>query len=256
MAPRRLAGSTAHAADRGKPPLAARGVARQRVHSALQLQRRQPRADDPHARRCGSAVKLRNMLGPNHGQVPKAPTPDPFEIRARRPQGALCAMATAQGRTVPRTPLDAARLRPPRRDLHAHSSPARRHDLPGQPCEPAARIAHDQPPHPRPACESRAGMPNGTDGDDTFLRVLPQGDWECASATAAGCRRELDSHERVGEADYEFALGNVMRATRGRRGGAAASTGHALVPPALSWRDPRSSGQRPRRLLRRRRRCR
>ena len=62
------------------------------------------------------------------------------------------------------------------------------------------------------------------------------GDWDVRQrATAPGCRRELDSHERVGEADYEFALGNVMRATRGR----AAAQPH---PPGTHWYHPHCHG--------------
>src|SRR5688572_5645762 len=46
-------------------------------------------------------VKLRNMLDRNHGQVPRAPAPDPFEIAPDDLKRVFCAMATAQGRDCP-----------------------------------------------------------------------------------------------------------------------------------------------------------
>ena len=94
-------------------------------------------------------VKLRNMLGPNHGRVPKGPTPDPFEIPPADLNAALCAISKAQGDGLLRAADAGARAS--RRDPSSHSGHARGHELPGQPRERAARLAHHEPAHARRA---------------------------------------------------------------------------------------------------------
>ena len=176
-------------------------------------------------------VKLRNMLGPNHGQVPKGPAPDPFEIPPADFDAAMCAISKAQGgdcsmppvrvlehfdelfRYIPAQLVDTSCLASPANVPHgSHTTNLHTHGV-----------------HVYPGTN-----PNGTQGDNTFLRLLPRGDWEMRQrATEPGCRRRLEAHERVGEADFEFALGNVMRG----RGGV--SRPH---PPGTHWYHPHCHG--------------
>ena len=181
-------------------------------------------------------VKLRNMLDRNHGQVPRGPAPDPFEIAPDDLKRVFCAMATAQGRDCPANGAAPPRvfdhldeffphIPVPLVDTSCLASPA------NLPHGSHTTNLHTHGLHVNPGRNA-----NGTDGDDTFLRVLPRGDWDVRQrATEPGCRRELEAHERVGEADYEFALGNVMRATRGR----AAAQPH---PPGTHWYHPHCHG--------------
>ena len=195
-------------------------------------------------------VKLRNMLGPNHGQVPKGPRRTrsrfrrtisrPPSVPSRRPRGRL---------------LDAADTgaRAPRRAAAPHSRHARGHELPRQPRERAARIAHHQPAHARRARRAGHESERHAGGQHVPARAA-QGDWEIRQRAADGCIRTLEPHERVAEADFEFALGNVMRHTAADAARPIPILRHALVSPALPWRDSRSGRQRPGRLLHHRRR--
>ena len=179
-------------------------------------------------------VKLRNMLGPNHGQVPKGPAPDPFEIPPADLEAALCAIAKTQGREcstpparvlehldeilhyIPATLVDTSCLASPANVPHgSHTTNLHTHGL-----------------HVNPGTNA-----NGTQGDNTFLRVIPRGDWEIRQrATTAGCRRTLEAHERVAEADFEFPLGNVMHSQGSRRGSPQPH------PPGTHWYHPHCHG--------------
>ncbi len=128
-------------------------------------------------------VKVRNMLGPNHGQVPKGPTPDPFEIPPADLEAALCAISKAQGTEcttpptrvlehldeilhyIPATLVDTSCLSSPANVPHgSHTTNLHTHGV------------HVQP----------GTNPNGTQGDNTFLRILPKGDWEIRQRAGAG----------------------------------------------------------------------
>ena len=179
-------------------------------------------------------IKLRNMLGPNHGQVPKGPAPDPFEIPPADFEAALCAMSKAQGgdcstppvrvlehleelfRYIPATLVDTGCLSSPANLPHgSHTTNLHTHGV------------HVQP----------GTNPNGTQGDNTFLRLLPRGDWELRQRAAGpGCSRTLAPHERVGEADYELSLGDVMSSRRSRSG---TKQPH---PPGTHWYHPHCHG--------------
>ena len=135
-------------------------------------------------------VKLRNMLGPNHGQVPKGPTPDPFEIPPDDLKAALCAISKAQGgdcstpptrvlehldellHHIPATLVDTSCLASPANVPHgSHTTNLHTHGV-----------------HVQPGTNA-----NGTQGDNTFLRVLPRGDWEIRQRAADGCIRTLEA---------------------------------------------------------------
>ena len=94
-------------------------------------------------------VKLRNMLGPNHGQVPKGADAGSVRDSARRSRGRALRHIEGPGWRL----LHAADAGPraPRRDPSSHSSHARGHELPLQSRERAAWLAHDEPAHARRA---------------------------------------------------------------------------------------------------------
>ena len=117
-------------------------------------------------------VKLRNMLGPNHGQVPKGPTPDPFEIPPEDLKAARCAISKAQGGDCSTRPtrvlehLDELLHHTPATlvDTSCLASPA------NVPHGSHTTNLHTHGVHVQPGTN-----PNGTQGDNTFLRVLPRG---------------------------------------------------------------------------------
>ena len=201
-------------------------------------------------------VKLRNMLGPNHGQVPKGPTPDPFEIPPDdlkcRP---LCHFEGPGGRLLHAADAGA---RAPRRDPAPHSRHTRGHELPRQPRECAARFAHHEPAHARRARAAGNESERHAGGQHVPARAA-QGGLGDPPARRGG----MPPHARSARARRRSRLRVRARerhgvTSRSARPGPAPSSRHALVSPALPWRDPRSGRQRPRRLLhhrRRRRRC-
>jgi FtsP/CotA-like multicopper oxidase with cupredoxin domain len=178
-------------------------------------------------------VKLRNVLGPNHGQVPKGPAPDPFEIAPADLAAAFCAVSKAQGgncstppvrifdhfdelfRHIPVALVDTSCLASPANVPHgSHTTNLHTHGV-----------------HVQPGANA-----NGTHGDNTFLRVLPLADGKTRRSAANPACRRLEAHERIGEADFEFPLGNVMGVRRGRRGAAQPH------PPGTHWYHPHCHG--------------
>ena len=76
----------------------------------------------------------------------------------------------------------------------------------------------------------RPGLnPDGTVSDNIILRIMPQADFEARENSADPSCRFLRINEQVGEATYEFRLGNV----------GAAGEPH---PPGTHWYHPHSHG--------------
>jgi FtsP/CotA-like multicopper oxidase with cupredoxin domain len=181
-------------------------------------------------------IKLRNMMGPNFGSVPKGPAPDPFELPPAVLDAAFCAMAKAEGRDCAAPPTGA--LIQGHFDEFFHHIPAPMVDtscfngMVNVPHGSHTTNLHTHGLHAEPGLNS-----NGTLGDNTFLRVLPRGDWETRrKATDPACRK-LEAHERVGEADLEHTLGDVLRARRLRDRGA-----RHPHPPGTHWYHPHCHG--------------
>ena len=198
-------------------------------------------------------VKLRNMLGPNHGQVPERANAGPVRNPAGRSQGRpLCHFEGPGGRLLHAADAGA---RAPRRAPAPHSRRhASGHELPRQPRERAARIAHHEPAHARRARAAGNESERHAGGQHVPARAA-QGGLGDPPARRRGCRRTL-------EATRTRRRGRLRVPARERHGVTrrparpvpSPSSGHALVSPALPWRDPRSGRQRPRRLLHHRRR--
>ena len=239
----------------GNRHLAAGGLAGQPVHAALQLQRLEPRADDSHARRRGAArqaaescsdrITVRCRRGRRRIRSRFRRTISrPRSARSRRPRAGDC--STPPTRRSSSTSTSSCTTFPPRSWTRA-ASPAPR----------TCRTDRTPPTCTRMACtSSRERIRTARRGTTRFCACCRRGDWEIRQRAADGCRAARSSRTSASrEADFEFALGNVMRVTsRPARPVAAPSSGHALVSPALPRRDSRSGRQRPRRLPHRRRR--
>ncbi len=179
-------------------------------------------------------IVLRNTLGPNTSQVPAGAAPDVFELVPSRMTPAVCAMMADEGlpcepqnfglvnthlyrifEQVPAPLLDALCLTGPVNVPHGtHTTNLHMHGL------------HVEP----------GANPNGTEGDNIFLRVLPRGDWEARQRAERRECRQLGPNERVAEAEYEYALG-----TRDH-GAAAAGRSPQPHPPGTHWYHPHPHG--------------
>jgi FtsP/CotA-like multicopper oxidase with cupredoxin domain len=180
-------------------------------------------------------ITLRNHLGFSSGLVPKGPAPDPFEVHPEVLNAAFCRMQKEAGNSCDTPPNG--------RTIFGHFH----HFFEGSAMElvdTSCVSGHVNLPHGSHTTNLHThglhvnpGMnPNGTAGDNTFLRVLPRGDARARQTSSnAGCR-SLAPHERVAEANYELHLGNVQRSRR--RPGSAAQP-HA---PGTHWYHPHAHG--------------
>ncbi|HET7697187.1 MAG TPA: multicopper oxidase domain-containing protein [Vicinamibacterales bacterium] len=180
-------------------------------------------------------VTLRNHLGPNLSRVPKGPAPDPFEVHPEALAAAFCRMQKAAGRSC-----DAP---PNARTVFGHF-----HEFfEGSPIElvdTSCVSGHVNVPHGSHTTNLHThGLhvepgvnPNGTFGDNTYLRVLPRADSETRKTSSQPGCRGLAPHERVAEAEYEHRLGNVQR---NRRKAGAPPQPH---PPGTHWYHPHAHG--------------
>lgn len=78
---------------------------------------------------------------------------------------------------------------------------------------------------------------DGTFGDNVFLRVIPKADWTMRQAATDPACRVLGPDERVAEADYTYQLGDVLKARRLQEGAAPMPQ-----PPGTHWYHPHSHG--------------
>ncbi len=184
-------------------------------------------------------VKLRNFLGPNTSQVPAGAAPDPFELVPEKLKAATCAMFAHEGQ-----PCDTTAIPPPGRLFFGHFHEIFEHvpvpmvdtsclsDAANVPHGSHTTNLHTHGLHVEPGVN-----PNGTQADNTYLRVLPRGDWEARQKAESPSCRTLAPHERVAEADFEHVLGQVQRASRSRAG--LPPQPH---PPGTHWYHPHAHG--------------
>ena len=220
----------------------------------LQLQRLEPGSDDSHARRCRAARQAAKHARPESRAGAERPDAGPVRDSAGRSQGRLlCHFEGPGGRLLHAADAGA---RAPRRAPAPHSRHARGHQLPRQPRERAARFAHHEPAHARRAREPGTN-PNGTQGDNTFLRVLPQG--RLGDPPARRRRMHAARSSRT-SASARPTTSSRSATSWGRSRPARPAQPHPpgthWYHPHCAWRDPRSGRQRPRRLLHHRRGCR
>jgi FtsP/CotA-like multicopper oxidase with cupredoxin domain len=137
-------------------------------------------------------VTLRNHLGPSMGRVPRGAAADPFEVHPDRLAAALCRMQTAVGQ-----PCEEAAAGPTIFG-HFHEFFV---DTPNDMVDVTCVGGHVNVPHGTHATNLHThGLhvepgvnPNGTVGDNTFLRVLPRADGQFRTTSRPGCR-DLAAH--------------------------------------------------------------
>ena len=180
-------------------------------------------------------VTVRNHLGPNLSRVPRGPAADPFEAHPDVVAAAFCRMQKAAGRTCDVPPNTATVFG------HFHEffegSPI---DLVDTSCVSGhvnvPHGSHTTNLHTHGLHVNPGSNPNGTVGDDTFLRILPHGDGQTRKTSSDPSCRALAPHERIAEAQYEHALGNVQGSRR------TASAPPQPHPPGTHWYHPHAHG--------------
>ncbi|MEM7536854.1 MAG: multicopper oxidase domain-containing protein [Chloroflexota bacterium] len=142
-------------------------------------------------------VHVRNLLGPDLGKTPVGAYPDPIEGYPE-PEGSLfqAVQATNPSQTygeglgqMPTKPKEDWCLGEHVNGVHTnHVTNLHTHGL-----------------HVRPEAN-----PDGTHSDNVILRIMPQADWKRREADLDASCRFIRENEVVGQAPYEFRLGNVQ----------------------------------------------
>jgi FtsP/CotA-like multicopper oxidase with cupredoxin domain len=182
-------------------------------------------------------VRVRNLLGMNHGVTPAGPAPDPFELPPALAKELGCQAAKQDGLPCSETPPPLATVADHQSDAY-HIVNARVLNsyaiTEGANGAHATRVTnlHTHGLHVEPLVN-----PNGTFGDNVFLRLLPHGDWEARRKDAAPNPPALGADERVGAASFQYQLGDVLRA-RSRQQGLPPQP----QPPGTHWYHPHAHG--------------
>jgi FtsP/CotA-like multicopper oxidase with cupredoxin domain len=179
-------------------------------------------------------VRVRNLLGVNHGTMAIGPCPDAIDITPGMMLEYQRRVALAAGAPAPEKPDPAfnpfAHLAEFYKmvgvrvvDGHCMTEPSN--------TQHASRVTnlHTHGLHVQP----NANPGKDTQSDNVFLRVISRDDWAMRQQSA-GCA--LGPDERVGEAEYEFILGDVLR--RLRRPGQPPMP----QPPGTHWYHPHAHG--------------
>jgi FtsP/CotA-like multicopper oxidase with cupredoxin domain len=181
-------------------------------------------------------IKLRNFLGRNYGQVPKGPAPDLFELPAERLMAVFCEMAKADGLGCDEPPPGPVIFR--NFDKFYGAVPV---ELVDTTCTTAmvnvVHGSHTTNLHTHGLHVEPGRNPNGTEGDNTLLRIIPREDWEDRQRAGRSNCEGLGANERVAEASFEFPLGDVERQRRAPDGGTAQPH-----PPGTFWYHPHKHG--------------
>ncbi len=236
LAPIGLAQPTARVERRRQRPPPASHVARQSIHAPFQFQRVKPRADDPDAGQRATSHHHAQSSRLEHGPGAKGASAGPI----RGPSGSARARRSAACRRQAGRSCDT----PPNETTifgHFHEffegSPmvlVDTHCVTGHVNLPHGSHTTNLHTH---GLHVHPGMnPNGTAGDNTFLRILPRDDARARQASSHAACRSVAAHERVAEAHYEFnwATCNDRNAVR-----PVAPQPHA---PGTHWYHPHAHG--------------
>jgi len=184
-------------------------------------------------------IKLRNMLGMNHGAAVMGAAPDPLDLPPTLARQVAEVISKKTGvpmiEIAPFIPVPV---------LIDHFDEVFRHCSvkvhPSACMTEAANVAHAT----RVTNVHTHGLhvePNtnadGTQADNVFLRVIPRGDWKMRGQAPDPACRVLGPDELVAEADYTYRLGDVLKARRLREGGPPMPQ-----PPGTHWYHPHSHG--------------
>lgn len=184
-------------------------------------------------------IKLRNMLGMNHGGGVMGAAPDPLDLPPTLARQVAEVISKKTG--VPM--IDVAPYIPVPVLIEHFDDVFRQCGVtlhPSACMTEAANVAHGT----RVTNVHTHGLhvePNknadGTQGDNVFLRVIPRADWKMRQQAPDPACRVLGHDEVVAEADYSYQLGDVLKAQRQREGGPAMPQ-----PPGTHWYHPHSHG--------------
>ena len=182
-------------------------------------------------------IRLRNLLGANHGKMWIGPCPDPPSIPPDQTLAFRQLQAKRFGKPVP---TEADPTFNPFEDLDALGAFLGVKFMEGH-CMPhvsnsehGSRVTniHTHGLHVTPG--SNAG--GRTESDNVQVRLMSREDFASRKKAGPDCAR-LQPHEYVGHVDYEIALGNVQRAETQRTGRPAQPD-----PPGTHWYHPHAHG--------------
>jgi FtsP/CotA-like multicopper oxidase with cupredoxin domain len=182
-------------------------------------------------------IRLRNMLGANHGRMWIGPCPDPLSMTPGQALEFQKLVAKEAGKPLPTQPdplfnpflhMEALGAFLGVRFMEGHCMP---HVSNSQHGSRVTNI-HTHGLHVTPGLN-----PGGrTESDNVLVRLMSREDYASRKKGGAGCAT-LEPHEYVGQVDYEFSLGNVQRAEAQRAGRAPQPD-----PPGTHWYHPHAHG--------------
>jgi FtsP/CotA-like multicopper oxidase with cupredoxin domain len=182
-------------------------------------------------------IRLRNLLGMNHGVTPAGPAPDPGELTPPLLKEWLCHAAKAEGLPCSDTPLPVPTILDHLEDIY-HVVKARVLKsytiTDGSNGAHSTRVTnlHTHGLHVEPLVNA-----DGTFGDNVFLRLLPKGDYEARRKDSAPNPPQMGADERVGSANFSYQLGDVLKAQSRQR-----KLPPQPQPPGTHWYHPHSHG--------------
>jgi FtsP/CotA-like multicopper oxidase with cupredoxin domain len=184
-------------------------------------------------------VKLRNMLGMNHGGGVLGAAPDPLDLPPTLAREVASLISKKTG--VPM--VDAPPYLPLPVFIEHFDEVFRQCGVSVHPTAcmtEAANVAHGTRVtnlHTHGLHVEPGRNADGTHADNVFLRVIPRADWQMRQEAADPACRALGPDELVAEVDYRYQLGDVMKAQRQREGLAPMPQ-----PPGTHWYHPHSHG--------------
>ena len=183
-------------------------------------------------------IRLRNLLGASMETMPVGPGPDPLDLTPAQYLAILCEEAKAAGKPCPETlPADFDPLE--HLETLIRFVGMRTMDMPCMTevsnSEHGSHVTniHVHGLHVEPG----ANPGSGTDADNVHLRVLSREDWAKRQQSGDPACRERRPNERIGQTEYEFALGNVQRQLMRNQGRPPQPD-----PPGTHWYHPHAHG--------------
>lgn len=184
-------------------------------------------------------VKVRNLMGLDHGRTPVGPWPDPLELPPPQTEQLCRLIAEERGTRPDEEPTCRFPIEP-------IFFPEVMYRMVGVKTVPGHAVnnhangfhsAHVTNVHTHGLHVHPVSNPDGSHSDNPFLRILNHADWAARQREEDPVFRRLGSNERVGDIDYEFRLGDVMPAGDGSDG-----QGPMPHPPGTHWYHPHCHG--------------
>jgi FtsP/CotA-like multicopper oxidase with cupredoxin domain len=172
-------------------------------------------------------VRVRNLLGMNHGEVPVGPVPDFFDLPPDIAQK-ICTQAgqpPAEDGRIPScfVPVQLEEIQQvtghdlrPNWDIGGHIN--------------GIHEAHTTNLHTHGLHVFPEKNPDGSHSDNVFLRIIPQADYAARKATHSSSEDVLLKNEHVGQLDYRYQLSFERNGQR------------MPHPPGTHWYHPHAHG--------------